>query len=59
MVPQNTTFLCGASAAGIAFPPMIVHPTAFIDGTVYAKGESGWVGSKLLYTWIKKCTYVT
>ena len=60
---EHITLLCGASAAGIALPPMIIYPKAFPGGAytfkgpddaVYAKSESGWVDSELFLSWMKK-----
>lgn len=50
----HITMLCGASAAGIPLPPMIIFPKAFPgdaytfdgpDDPVHAKSDSGWVDS--------------
>ena len=58
---DHITMLCGASAAGIALPPMIFFPKAFPGGAytfkgpddaVYAKSESGWVDSELFLSWM-------
>ena len=47
---DHITVLCGASAAGVALPPMIIHSKSFPGGAyrfdgpddaVYAKSESG------------------
>ena len=60
---EHITLLCGASAAGMALPPMIIYPKAFPGGAytfkgpddaVYAKSESGWVDSELFFAWMKK-----
>ncbi len=60
---EHITMLCGASAAGVALPPMIIYPKAFPGGAytfkgpddaVYAKSESGWVDSDLFLAWMKK-----
>ena len=60
---EHITLLCGASAAGLALPPMIIFPKAFPGGAytfkgpddaVYAKSESGWVDSELFVEWMKK-----
>ena len=60
---EHITLLCGASAAGMALPPMIIYPKAFPGGAytfrgpddaVYAKSESGWVDSELFYAWMQK-----
>ena len=60
---DHIIMLCGASAAGIALPPMIIFPKAFPGGAytfkgpddaVYAKSESGWVDSELFLSWMKK-----
>ncbi len=60
---EHITLLCGASAAGIALPPMIIYPKVFPGGAytfrgpddaVYAKSESGWVDSELFLAWMKK-----
>ena len=55
---EHITLLCGASAAGVALPPMIIFSKSFPGGTyrfdgaddaVYAKSESGWIDSKLFF----------
>ena len=55
--------LCGASAAGITLPPMIIYPKTFPGGAytfdgpddiVYPKSESGWVDSELFLSWMNK-----
>ena len=60
---DHITMLCGASAAGLPLPPMIIYPKAFPGGqyrfdgpddAVYAKSESGWVDSELFLAWMKK-----
>ena len=60
---DHITMLCGASAAGIPLPPMIIYPKSFPGGpytvagpddAVYAKSESGWVDSDLFLSWLKK-----
>ena len=57
---DHITMLCGASAAGIALPPMIIYPKSFPGGAytfndaVYAKSESGWVDSELFLSWMHK-----
>ena len=60
---DHITLLCGASAAGLALPPMIIFPKAFPGGSytfkgpddaVYAKSESGWVDSELFLSWMNK-----
>ena len=60
---EHITLLCGASAAGMALPPMIIYPKAFPGGAytfrgpddaVYSKSESGWVDSELFYAWMQK-----
>ena len=59
---EHITLLCGASAAGIALPPMIIFAKAFPGGaykfdgpdvTVYAKSESGWIDTELFLVWMK------
>ena len=63
MFIHSLTMLCGASAAGVALPPMIIYSKAFPGGSykfsgpddaVYAKSESGWIDSELLLAWMKK-----
>ena len=60
---EHITVLCGASAAGVALPPMIIYPRSFPGGlykfggpddAVYAKSESGWVDSELFLEWIRR-----
>ena len=60
---EHITLLCGASAAGMALPPMIIFSKAFPGGSykfdgpddaVYAKSESGWIDSELFLAWMKK-----
>lgn len=60
---DHITLLCGASAAGVALPPMIIFSKAFPGGSykfdgpddaVYAKSESGWIDSELFLVWMKK-----
>ena len=60
---EHITLLCGASAAGVALPPMIIFSKAFPGGTykfagpddaVYAKSESGWIDTELFLVWMKK-----
>jgi hypothetical protein len=48
--------LCGASAAGVALPPMIIFAKSFDgpDDAVYAKSESGWIDSELFLFWMRK-----
>ena len=56
---EHITLLCGASAARVALPPMIIFSQSFpggaykLDGpddAVYAKSESGWIDSELLWS---------
>ena len=60
---EHITLLCGASAAGVALPPMIIFSKSFPGGSykfdgpddaVYAKSESGWIDSELFLAWMKK-----
>ena len=58
---EHITLLCGASAAGIALPPMIIFSKSFpgghtslTDDAVYAKSESGWIDTELFLVWMKK-----
>ena len=60
---EHITLLCGASAAGITLPPMIIYPKAFPGGAytfkgpddaVYAKSELGWVDSELFLSWMNE-----
>ena len=60
---DHTTMFCGASAAGVALPPMIIFSKAFPmgsymfdgpDDAVYAKSESGWIDSELFLAWLRK-----
>ena len=60
---DHITMLCGASAAGVALPPMIIYSKAFPGGlykfsgpddAVYAKSESGWIDGELYLAWMKK-----
>lgn len=60
---EHITLLCGASAAGIALPPMIIFSKSFPGGaykfngpddSVYCKSESGWIDSELFMVWMKK-----
>lgn len=60
---EHITLLCGASAAGVALPPMIISSKSFPrgaykfdgpDDAVYAKSESGWIDSELFMVWMKK-----
>ena len=62
-ISEHITLLCGASAAGIALPPMIIYSKAFPGGAytfkgpddaVYAKSESGWVDSEIFVSWMNK-----
>ena len=57
----HITLLCGASAAGVALPPLIIFsfPGGLYkfdgpDDAVYAKSESGWIDSELFLAWMKK-----
>ena len=60
---DHITLLCGASAAGVALPPMIIFSKSFPGGSyrfdgpgdaVYAKSDSGWIDSELFLSWMKK-----
>ena len=60
---EHITLLCGASAAGIALPPMIIFAKSFPGGAykfngpddaLYAKSDSGWIDSELFMVWMKK-----
>ena len=60
---EHITLLCGASAAGVALPPMIIFSKAFPGGSykfdgpddaVYAKSDSGWIDTELFLAWMKK-----
>ena len=60
---EHITLLCGASAAGVALPPMIIFSKSFPGGVykfdgpddaVYGKSESGWIDSELFIVWMKK-----
>ena len=60
---EHITPLCGASAAGVALPPMIIFSKSFPggvykfygpDNAVYGKSESGWIDSELFMLWMKK-----
>ena len=55
---EHITLPCGASAAGVALPPMITFYKSFPGGTyqfdgpddaIYAKSESGWINSELFF----------
>ena len=55
--------LCYASAAGFPLPPMIIFVKSFPGGTyhfegpddtLYARSESGWIGSELFWFWFNK-----
>ena len=56
---KHITLLCGASAAGIALPPMIILSKSFPggtyrpDGAVSTKSDSGWMDSELFHSWMK------
>ena len=64
---ENTTVLAACSAAGKAFPPMIVHSGKQVQSTwkpdlpegyefypwMYAN-DSGWMTSELFYKWFEK-----
>ena len=60
---EHITLLCGASAAGVALPPLIIFSKSFPGGlykfdgpddAVYVKSESGWIDSELFLAWMKK-----
>ena len=60
---EHITLLCGASAAGVALPPMIIFAKSFPGGAyrfdspddaVYAKSDSGWIDSELFMAWMRK-----
>ena len=60
---EHITLLCGASAAGVALPPMIIYSKSFPrgaykfegpDDALYAKSSSGWVDSELFLQWMNK-----
>ena len=60
---EHITLLCGASAARVALPPMIIFSKSFPGGVykfygpddaVYGKSESGWIDSELFMVWMKK-----
>ena len=60
---EHITLLCGASAAGIALPPMIIFSKCFPGGSyrfdgpddaVYTKSNSGWIDSELFLQCMKK-----
>ena len=55
--------LCGASAAGLPQPPMIIYSKSFPggqyrfdgpDNALYAKSGSGWIDSELFLKWMRK-----
>ena len=59
---EHITLLCGASAAGVTLPPMIIFSKSFPggaykfdgpDNAVYAKSESGWIDTELFLVWKK------
>jgi hypothetical protein len=58
---EHITLLCGASAAGIALPPMIIFSKSFPGGSyrfngpddaLYAKSDSGWIDSEFFLQWM-------
>ena len=60
---EQQSIFCGASAARIALPPMIIFAKSFPGGAykfngpddaLYAKSESGWIDSELFMMWMKK-----
>ena len=60
---EHITLLCGATAAGVALPLLIIFSKSFPGGAykfdgpddaVHAKSESGWIESELFMVWIKK-----
>ncbi len=60
---EHITVLCGASASGVALPPMIIYPRSFPGGQyrfggpddpVYARSESGWVDNELFVECIRR-----